>query len=134
MSINFGRRANSIFSCIDDDGSLNDELYLGYKRRRRDKQEREEQAIYQAVLDDILSGHNFDDDVKEPQTKKKRNNDTGNDDSEEVRIVRQLSFNYFRERLIEHFNILFKSKKIVWPTRNKATRKSNRVVQEMMNQ
>ena len=55
-------------------------------------------------------------------------------DSEEVRVVRKLSFNYFWERLIEHFDILFKNKKIVWPTRNKATRKSNRVVQEMMNQ
>ena len=62
------------------------------------------------------------------------NNDTGDDDSEEVRVVGKLSFNYFRERLIEHFDILFKNKKIVWPTRNKATRKSNRVVQEMMNQ
>ena len=64
-----------MFSCIDDDGSLNDELYLGYKRHRRDEQEKEEQAIYQAVLDDILSaGHNFDDVVEEPPpTKKKRN-------------------------------------------------------------
>ena len=37
----------------------------------------------------------------------------------QVRVIRELDFDYFRARLVEHFDILFKQQKIVWPTRNK---------------
>jgi len=37
----------------------------------------------------------------------------------EISIVRHLCCDYFRERLVEHFNILFERNEIVWPTRNK---------------
>lgn len=32
-----------------------------------------------------------------------------------VRVVRNLSLHYFRERLVEHFDIQFKAGKIKWP-------------------
>ena len=35
------------------------------------------------------------------------------------RNVTDLSFSYFREKLIIHFNIMFKENKIKWPTGNK---------------
>jgi hypothetical protein len=34
-----------------------------------------------------------------------------------VRIVRKLSLPYFRDRLVQHSNILFHQNKIKWPTR-----------------
>jgi hypothetical protein len=34
-----------------------------------------------------------------------------------VRVVPKLSQDYFRDRLVEHFDILFSQKKIVWPSR-----------------
>lgn len=41
---------------------------------------------------------------------------TGNDfANNEVRVVRKLSLNYFRGRLVEHFDILFHEGKVVWP-------------------
>jgi len=41
-----------------------------------------------------------------------------NDDDppETVRVVRNLSLNYFRRKLIEHFDILFQRKELVWPS------------------
>jgi len=39
-----------------------------------------------------------------------------NDD--EVRVVRNLTLNYFRSRLVEHHDILFQQHKLVWPQRN----------------
>jgi hypothetical protein len=39
------------------------------------------------------------------------------DESESVRVVRNLSLNYFRKKLIEHFNILFQHHELVWPSR-----------------
>jgi len=41
------------------------------------------------------------------------------DDNHHIRIVRQLPFNYFRSRLVEHFDILFMQNKIQWPSRNR---------------
>ena len=38
-------------------------------------------------------------------------------DSEEVRKVADLGLGYFRSRLVEHFDILFKQNKIKWPAR-----------------
>lgn len=35
-----------------------------------------------------------------------------------VRIVKDLSLDYFRDGLVEHFHILWSQKKVVWPTRN----------------
>jgi hypothetical protein len=32
-----------------------------------------------------------------------------------VRVVRHLSLKFFREHLVEHFDILFEQGKIVWP-------------------
>lgn len=37
--------------------------------------------------------------------------------SESVRIVRSLEYEYFRERLVEHFTILFENNSLVWPSR-----------------
>jgi hypothetical protein len=34
-----------------------------------------------------------------------------------VRIVRKLSLEYIRTRLVEHFDILFKNGRIQWPSR-----------------
>jgi hypothetical protein len=34
-----------------------------------------------------------------------------------VRYVRKLSLDYFRSRLVEHFNIMWKQHKIMWPKR-----------------
>ena len=46
------------------------------------------------------------------------NSDTENDGiSEEVRKVRHLSLDYFRSKLVEHFNIKFDRNEIVWPKR-----------------
>jgi hypothetical protein len=41
-----------------------------------------------------------------------------NDDDppETVRVVRNLSLNYFRRKLIEHFDVLFQCKELVWPS------------------
>ena len=39
------------------------------------------------------------------------------DESESVRVVRNLGLNYFHEKLIEHFNILFQRHELVWPSR-----------------
>ena len=35
-----------------------------------------------------------------------------------VRVVRKLSQTYFRERLVEHFEIRFQQHTLVWPKRN----------------
>jgi hypothetical protein len=35
----------------------------------------------------------------------------------QVGVVRDLDFEFFRGRLVEHFDILFKQQKIVWPAR-----------------
>jgi hypothetical protein len=37
---------------------------------------------------------------------------------DKVRLVRKLPFEYFRTRLIEHFDILWTQHKVVWPVRN----------------
>jgi hypothetical protein len=34
-----------------------------------------------------------------------------------IRIVRKLSLPYFRDKLVKHFDILFRQNKIKWPTR-----------------
>jgi hypothetical protein len=39
------------------------------------------------------------------------------DESESVRVVRNLGLNYFHEKLIKHFNILFQRHEVVWPSR-----------------
>ena len=38
-----------------------------------------------------------------------------------VRCVRNLSLNYFRSKLVEHFEIMFNKKEIIWPMRRGAT-------------
>ena len=43
--------------------------------------------------------------------------DMYNDDHNAIRSVKNLSFEVFREKLVDHFNILFEQNKIVWPTR-----------------
>ena len=35
----------------------------------------------------------------------------------EVRVVKDLDLGFFRSRLVEHFNILWKQGKITWPSR-----------------
>ena len=43
---------------------------------------------------------------------------TDDDDaSEEIREVRRLSLDYFRSKLVEHFNIKFDRNEIIWPRR-----------------
>jgi hypothetical protein len=37
-----------------------------------------------------------------------------------TRVVRKLKLSYFRERLIEHFDILWRQQKIVWPRRHRS--------------
>jgi len=48
--------------------------------------------------------------------------DTSNDEYDNnlppVRIVRNMSMKAFRRKLIEHFDIMFKQHKVVWPSRN----------------
>jgi hypothetical protein len=39
--------------------------------------------------------------------------------SEGVRVVRELDFEYFRGRLVEHFDILFKRQEVSWPARHR---------------
>jgi hypothetical protein len=39
-------------------------------------------------------------------------------DPEGVRVVRNLTLDYFCKRLIEHFDIMFERHEIVWPSRN----------------
>ncbi len=34
-----------------------------------------------------------------------------------VRVVRNLSLNYFRQKLIEHFDIMYQQHQLVWPVR-----------------
>jgi hypothetical protein len=38
-------------------------------------------------------------------------------DRRSVRIIRKLSLPYFRDKLVQHFDILFRQNKIKWPTR-----------------
>ena len=38
-------------------------------------------------------------------------------DDVEVRVVRNLSLNFFRSRLVEHFNIMFRRRELKWPKR-----------------
>lgn len=47
------------------------------------------------------------------------NNNTDDDDTgrADVKIVRHLTLNNFRGRLIEHFDIMFKRNQLVWPQR-----------------
>ena len=35
-----------------------------------------------------------------------------------IRVVRKLSLPFFRSKLVEHFDILFKQNRIKWPSRN----------------
>jgi hypothetical protein len=49
-----------------------------------------------------------------------------------ARIVRKLPQEFFRNRLIEHFDILFQQRKIVWPKSNKTNTKVNRVIRGMI--
>ncbi len=41
----------------------------------------------------------------------------GDNDSQEVRHVRSLSLKYFRSKLVEHFDIKFWRREVVWPRR-----------------
>ena len=41
-----------------------------------------------------------------------------------ARIVADLPFDFFRQKLVEHFDILFQSKKIVWPKSGNIERSS----------
>lgn len=43
------------------------------------------------------------------------NNDAGNDSSNDSVSVRTLSFDYFRKKLVNHFEIAYERKEIVWP-------------------
>jgi hypothetical protein len=38
-----------------------------------------------------------------------------------IRAVRKLSIQFFRSKLVEHFDILFKQNQIKWPSRNGLT-------------
>ena len=38
-------------------------------------------------------------------------------DEEEVRVVRNLSLEFFRSRLVEHFNIMFRHQRLRWAKR-----------------
>jgi DDE superfamily endonuclease len=40
------------------------------------------------------------------------------EDANGVRSVCRMPYNYFRDRLVEHFSILYEQRKIVWPSRN----------------
>ena len=37
-----------------------------------------------------------------------------NDGTEKVRVVHRLSLNFFRSRLVEHFNIQFRRRELMW--------------------
>jgi hypothetical protein len=39
-------------------------------------------------------------------------------DTQQVRVVRDLDFNFFRGRLVEHFDIMFQEGTVQWPARN----------------
>ena len=39
---------------------------------------------------------------------------------EEVRVVNNLSLNYFRDQLVEHFTIMFRQGEVKWPRRRGA--------------
>ena len=52
-------------------------------------------------------------------------------DSSGNRIVRLLPPQFFRERLVEHFDILFERRAIIWPKRNPKTRSAQRVMEAM---
>ena len=48
---------------------------------------------------------------------------------ETINFVHQLPMDTFRARLIEHFDILFKQNKVVWPIRmNESNRKNNNIM------
>ena len=39
-------------------------------------------------------------------------------DTQQVRVVRDLDFEYFRGRLVAHFDIMFEEGTLQWPVRN----------------
>ena len=45
-------------------------------------------------------------------------------DSDGFRVVRELDWSYFRERLIEHFHIMFTLNQVKWPNRNRVSNSS----------
>jgi hypothetical protein len=44
-----------------------------------------------------------------------------NPEQKRIRAVRKLSLQFFRSKLVEHFDILFKQNQIKWPSRNGLT-------------
>lgn len=47
-------------------------------------------------------------------------------DDDEIRVVRSLPLAYFRKKLVEHFDILYESKQLVWPQSRKPRKRRRR--------
>ena len=49
----------------------------------------------------------------------------GETNTEGCRVVRELDWAFFRERLIEHFHIVFSRNEVIWPRRNRSNNTNN---------
>jgi len=60
---------------------------------------------------------------KEAEEVREEEEDDGEEEEEEaeVRVVNKLSQKYFRDRLVEHFNIMFRRGELRWPKRRGTT-------------
>jgi hypothetical protein len=71
--------------------------------------------------DDEIGNHNNSDDMETEDTGA---NDMETDDTgavRAVRVVRNLSQEYFRKRLVQHFDICWRRNDLVWPQRTRVT-------------
>ena len=60
--------------------------------------------------------------------------DTGPAEQSDVRVVNEIGLGYFRRKLVEHFDILWRQNRIKWPSRRNRQRRRNRqqpVVRDM---
>ena len=58
-----------------------------------------------------------DEGISDDRSDERNYNDRRSENQTVVRKVSDLSFHFFRDRLVEHFDILFQQNKIRWPTR-----------------
>jgi len=77
-----------------------------------------EMVLAEDVFEDDSSEFDYDITIFDSKgaTNSLSSNDNGN-----VHIVRELDFEFFRSKLVEHFDILYKEHRIVWPKRTNAT-------------
>jgi hypothetical protein len=114
----------SLLDCVNEDGDMDLESYMLYSRHEEEEDNEfdeffDTQPLRQFDLACMGQGNDRDetagDDLPEGRTVHRG---VAELDETGARVVRHLSLDCFRGKLVKHFDILFQRKELQWPSRN----------------